>query len=410
MKYRFLMAFVALALGTSGQVPVPPGAVPDQVILNLTDTPTTSVAVTWRTAVDQPPGRVQVAPATDGPGFETTARTLLARSEVLTVPQPHAPDWRARYHRARIDSLRPGGQYLYRVGGEAGWSEWIQVRMPDGGDSLSFLYLGDAQNDLRSQWARVIRAAYARVPEADFVLHGGDLVNRHDRPGEWADWFAAGGFIHATIPSAMTPGNHEFGRGVVFTPFWRAQFSLPTNGPAGLEETCYQINYPHLKVISLDTEQMDESPVFRARQVRWLDSVLTHDARRWTVVLMHYPIYSTSPNRDNAELRAVLQPLFERRGVDLVLQGHDHAYGRGTAPGTPADRPGPVYVVAVAGPKMYDLADAPWMQRRAARTQTYQHLQIRGGTLRYRAYTLTGTLLDTFTLTKTPEGRKRLGN
>ena len=45
---------------------------------------------------------------------------------------------------------------------------------------------------------------------------------------------------------------------------------------------------------------------------------------------MHYPIYSSKQGRDNVGLRNALQPLFEKYKVDLVLQGHDHTYGRGT--------------------------------------------------------------------------------
>ena len=60
----------------------------------------------------------------------------------------------------------------------------------------------------------------------------------------------------------MTPGNHEYGKGVILSPQWRPQFNLPLNGPKGLEETCYFVNYSNLKVISLDAEQIDESPFY----------------------------------------------------------------------------------------------------------------------------------------------------
>ena len=105
------------------------------------------------------------------------------------------------------------------------------------------------------------------------MLHAGDLINRYDRDLEWGEWFYAGNFIHATVPSVMTPGNHEYGPGVVLSPQWRRQFNLPVNGPKGLEETCYVVNYSNLKVISLDAEQIDESPLYLEKQKRWLDSV-----------------------------------------------------------------------------------------------------------------------------------------
>ena len=85
--------------------------------------------------------------------------------------------------------------------------------MPNPDKSLSLVYFGDAQNDVKSMWSRVIREAYSTMPKVDFMLHAGDLINRHDRDVEWGDWFYAGGFIHAMVPSVMTPGNHEYGDG-----------------------------------------------------------------------------------------------------------------------------------------------------------------------------------------------------
>ena len=196
-------------------------------------------------------------------------------------------------------------------------------------------------------------------------MHAGDLINRYDRDLEWADWFYAGGFIHAMIPSVMTPGNHEYGKEGDLSPQWKPQFNLPENGPSGLEETCYFVDYPLVKVISLDAEQIDESIYYRDLQKSWLDSLLRTNEAPWVVVTLHYPVFSTKPERDNVELRAHFKPIFDQYGVDIVLQGHDHAYGRGMAANvadgqnTRDAKSGTMYVVSVSGPKMYDIANAP---------------------------------------------------
>jgi hypothetical protein len=212
----------------------------------------------------------------------------------------------------------------------------------------------------------------------------------------------------------MTPGNHEYGTGVVLSPQWRAQFNLPTNGPGGLEETCYAVNFTNLKVISLDAEQIDESDVYRQKQAQWLDSVLTKDPRKWTAITFHYPVYSTKPNRDNIKLRDVFKPIFDKHQVDIVLQGHDHAYGRGRVSNVPTGQrvtdaqAGTVYVVSVSGPKMYDVSDDPWMKRKARDTQLFQIIRIHGDTLKYEAYTATGELYDAFDLVKVPSQPSKL--
>jgi acid phosphatase type 7 len=382
-----------------------PGNDPDRVILNLTADPLHSVAVNWRTSADIKEGTVEVAEATDGPEFKASGRSITAATEYLVVNREGEPEVNANYHSAVIDDLEQGKRYVYRVGAEPYWSEWYQIEMPLENGPVSFIYFGDAQNDVKSMWSRVIREAYHTIPKVDFMLHAGDLINRHDRDVEWGEWFYAGSFIHAMVPAMMTPGNHEY-KDVVLSPQWRPQFNLPKNGPAGLEETCYVIDFPQMKVVSLDAEQIDESEHFRNLQALWLDSILSNDPKKWTVITFHYPVFSTNPDRDNLTLRESFKPLFDKHHVDLVLQGHDHAYGRGmvnniaTGASVRDGRSGTMYVVSVSGPKMYDISDDKWMERRAANTQLFQVIRVSGDTAAYKAYTAKGELYDAFDLVK----------
>lgn len=393
-----------------------PSSIPDRVILNLTESPETSVAVNWRTDTTVTQNFIEWAVATPGPEFLNAVSRSEASGEKLKVKHGEEPEIKARYFSSVIEKLSPGKKYVYRVGTDNAWSEWHQIEMPDPADGLSFIYFGDAQNDIKSMWSRVIREAYKTMPQVDFMLHAGDLINRFDRDQEWGEWFYAGNFVHATIPSVMTPGNHEYGKGVILSPQWRPQFNLPKNGPKGLEETCYVVNYSNLKVVSLDAEQIDESPYYLGKQAQWIDSVLTHDPREWTAITFHYPVFSTKPNRDNENLREKFKPIFDKHKVDIVLQGHDHAYGRGMVNNVPSgvgvkDKvSGTMYVVSVSGPKMYDISDDPWMERRARNTQLFQIITIKDSKLSYKAYTATGELYDAFDLVKSKSNRNRLIN
>ena len=108
--------------------------------------------------------------------------------------------------------------------------------------------------------------------------------------------------------------------------------------------------------------------------------------------------------------------MFDKFGVDLVLQGHDHSYARGrtaaatanvaTGVNTRDGATGPVYVVSVSGPKQYVLKKDLWnaysaiLDRKAENTQLYQVVSVAGDTLRYRSYTVMGTLYDSFDLVR----------
>lgn len=399
-----LFGFLCQLLPAQNRDYYPPAAVPDRIMLNLTATPATSMAVTWRAAVFVRDGYVQVAEASPAPELQNAVRVFKAAKTPLLTDQNAA-----NYYSAVMDSLRPDTQYAYRVGDSIHWSEWIHFETAAEREApLSFIYFGDAQNDIKSLWSRAIRGAYRQMPKADFLLHAGDLINSRNRDNDWGEWFYAGGWIYGAMPSIATPGNHEYGRdetgAYVLSNHWKPSFTLPENGPPGYEETVYSIDYQGTRIISLDAPVFYRSPADSAAQVAWLKAQLENNPQKWTVVTMHYPIYSTKFGRDNEELRHALQPLFEQYHVDLVLQGHDHTYGRGTnlpiGKGKNARLNGPIYVVSVSGPKMYDLGMDTWMQRGASNTQLYQVIYIDGDLLRFEAYSVDGKLYDAFELRK----------
>jgi hypothetical protein len=234
------------------------------------------------------------------------------------------------------------------------------------------------------------------------MIHAGDLVNRAHRDVEWGEWFEAGDWIPATVPSVPTPGNHEYVKDATgarsLSQLWRPHFRLPAGDLEGLEETVYALDYQGLRIISLNSNERLEE------QAGWLDRTLDSRPGRWTVVTFHHPVFSTKEDRDNADLRNLWKPLFDRHKVDLVLTGHDHTYGRGRnlSEGVKRVEPlgGTVYVVSVSGPKMYSLAEEPWWSRAAENTQLYQIVSIDGDTLRYEARTAVGELYDAFELVK----------
>jgi hypothetical protein len=388
----------------------PPSPVPDRIISSWKTDPSTSFAVNWRTAVSVSKGAGQIAVASAGPDFDSV-RVVEASTELL-ISDLNA----AHYHSLNFTGLRPNTLYAYRVGdGVNIWSEWIHFRTATASEApFSFIYFGDAQNDLKSKWSRAIRQAYSDLPKADFMLHAGDLINIAQRDQEWGEWFYAGGWIFQNIPSILTPGNHEYpraGNSNVLSKHWRPSFSLPENGPKGLEETTYYVDYQGTRIISLNSTaylMFDQDSI---SQMQWLEQVLQNNPNKWTVITLHHPIYSPAGDRDNAALRSGFKTLFDKYNVDLVLQGHDHTYARGgnnlPLGATVIESSGPVYAVSVSGPKMYVSNLLSWIDRAAVETQLYQLVHLNKDTLTYEAYTVTGELYDKFRLIKRAGGQKK---
>lgn len=373
--------------------------------------------MTWRTDTSVSVGLAEIAVAGDNGQFARRARQLKSRTSLLATDSG-----KSHYHSVEFTALTPATKYAYRVGDGTNWTEWFHfVAASDQPLPFSFVYFGDAQTELKSLWSRVIREAFANAPDAKFFLHAGDLVNDSNRDSEWGEWFQAGGWLNAMVPSIACPGNHEYQKfgaslSMSLTDFWKPQFTFPTNGPPGLDETAYYIDYQGVRIISLNSNERT------TEQAAWLDQLLRDNPCRWTIVTCHHPIYSAARARDNAALRLQWQPIFDKHHVHLVLQGHDHAYARtglvgaqspvasvngdSTAVAGRRRNGGTVYVVSVSGPKMYDLGSSTRTEfRRAAEdVQLFQIISIDGDELRYQARTAVGTLYDGFTLRQSRGG------
>ncbi len=387
-----------------------PSAIPDRVVLTWKSDPRTTQSVTWRTNTEVQHGYAQITAAPDGPIDLKQVLQAEAKTQKLTTDINEA-----HFHSADFVDLKPDAKYAYRVGDGVNWSEWFHFKTaPAKQEPFSFIYFGDAQNDIKSQWSRVIREAYSDAPKARFMLHAGDLINRAEADAEWGEWFHAGSFLHATLSCVAVPGNHEQAKAEDGTRrlshHWRPQFAFPEDGPVGLEETCYTFEYLNMRIIALNSNEKIEE------QAKWLNSVLAKNKSPWVVCTFHHPVFSTAKDRDNAALRQTWKPILDTYRVDLVLQGHDHTYGR-TGLETPSMLPetvgnvssgenqvdrttGTVYVVSVSGPKMYNLQPSSVMKRVAEDTQLYQIIHVDGDNLRYEAKTAAGNLYDAFTLRK----------
>ena len=399
---------------------------PDRIVLTWSGDPSTSQSVTWRTGPEVTEAFAQIAQAMGEPRFDHGAKTLTASTETLDLSLSVAnPEVHSNHHSVEFTDLEPDTLYAYRVGdGDDLWSEWFQFRTASSAPRpFSFIYVGDAQNGILSHWSRLIRSAYATGPDAAFIVHAGDLVNRAHRDLEWGEWFRATGWIHGMVPAVPVPGNHEYGRLTedrdgekLLSIQWRTHFTLPVQQglPVDLAETCYHFDYQGARFVCLNSLDGERE------QVEWMRGVLSDNPNRWTILVFHFPIFASAEDRDNVELRMLWKPVIDEFEVDLVLQGHDHTYARGHT--TPDDETGQanirtVYVNSVSGAKMYPLKPDGWdgyesegarLMRSAENTQLFQILRVDHHEISYEARLPTGEVYDAFVLEKDLDGGKRL--
>jgi hypothetical protein len=384
-----------------------PGIFPSRIMLTIPDDPATSRAVSWRTSFEVTVAKAELNLANVAPDLETGKVTIAGNSNPWEEGSESGMG-----HKVIFENLKPDTKYTYRVGNGNIWSEWLQFKTSSNeAKPFSFLYFGDIQNGIKSHGSRVLRQAYSNFPDSHFMIFGGDLTSNSTEE-EWRNFFYAGGWIHGMVPSMPTPGSHAYERqnddSFIFSRQWNQIFSLPLNGPAGMSPNRhYYIDYQGVRFISIDSQALllgiDNSSLLMA----WLNQVLTDNPNTWTVVFQHHPVYACSGNRTtNQDYTTAMRDMYEKHGVDIVLQGHDHAYCRGQNLSEAGEDVlnYPMYVVSVAGAKMDESDPDTWSDIHASDIQLYQHININGNTLFYKSFTAEGELFDSFQLVKNEEG------
>ncbi len=395
-----------------------PSKDPDRIILTFHGDPATNRAVTWRTDTSIQQSVAQIAEATVNSKFTDDAKTVDAQTEQFDLGQYKGnTSLLVNYHSVIFKGLKPDKIYAYRVGnGSDHWSEWIQFRTAKVEYSpTKFVYFGDAQNDVLAHWSRVIRMAYQTAPEASFVIHAGDLINKAHRDYEWAEWYKAGGFIHSQWTAIPVVGNHEFrpldeGESKKLSIQWRPQFTLPIEKEMEpeLHETVYTVDYQNIRIIVLNSNKKLKE------QTSYIEKQLKNSSAKWHIITCHHSVFSPAKGRDFEFARKHWKPLLDKYNVDLVLNGHDHTYARGHVPTTSAEQDevngvGTVYVTSVSGPKQYQLdpeniknylSDGYKADKTAEQTQFFQVITIEENKLTYVAYTALGQEYDRAVITK----------
>ncbi len=340
--------------------------VPDQVAISYGAEPGRELVWTWRTSPEVAGSAVRIAPLTaDGrPEPDARAIRIVAGDSALVEVANVLNDPVVRRHRVAVSDLEPDSHYTYALGDgtSSGWTSWKPVKTAPGRDQvLRFLYLGDAQTGLEG-WGRLLESAARREARAEFLILAGDLVDRGNERTNWDHFFLRASPVFDRLPVMPCVGNHEYLD--VGPRLYRASFALPGNGPAGIDPgLVYSFEAGDACFAVLDSTLAVWDPTMARLQAEWLDRTLERTRARWRIAVFHHPVYPSHPWRDMPALREHWVPVFDRYHVDLVLQGHDHAYQRTYSlrdhRRAEAPEQGTTYLIAVSGDK--------YVERQAAR-------------------------------------------
>lgn len=249
----------------------------------------------------------------------------------------YAADGVERTRRARVDESATTGedrQFRVRLTGLPAskvicyelWDETRRVFGPSAmrtaaADRVRFIAIGDLGSRTNDQAAV---ATQLRLVESDLLVITGDVAYDDGTQRQLDEnFFAVYADLLQHVPAYPALGNHD-ARTRSGGPLLES-FVLPANGRPGALERTYSFDHGPVHFVVLDTERIDDA------QAAWLDRDLAATRQPWRVAVMHKPAYSSGHHGSDRKVRAILVPVLERHGAQLLLAGHDHDYERTNA-------------------------------------------------------------------------------
>ena len=224
---------------------------------------------------------------------------VLPKAEAKVKPAPAASSG---------DTL-PAGRAATPAAGPA-----LPLTLPNKKESVRFLVVGDTGTGSRQQYelARLMVGYHQAFP-FDFALMMGDNLYSGESAADYKRKFedAYKPLIDQGVKFYATLGNHDEANERFYEHF-------NMNG-----EEYYNFKKGPVSFYSLNSNYMDR------KHLAWLEGKLKGDTSEWKVAFFHHPPYSSGGKHGSSTgLREVVEPLFLRYGVNIVLAGHEHFYER----------------------------------------------------------------------------------
>ena len=267
-------------------------------------------------------------------------------------------------------------------------------------DTLSFLLLGDIHNSLTNDQ---MAALSERHSDIQFWAQMGDWMERPYMYYEQMMYQSLLGTRLDSLPVVAIPGNHEYLKGVVKTlpEHWKTIFPNPQNGPARFLGTTYFVDFPYLRLIAIDTDGLHRMSDY-TQVAFWLKKTLRGAGDKFTIVMMHHPVYSTAKGRQNPLMWLTFYGAM--READVVFSGHDHNYARRTEYYKERfwkkEEP-TIFIATNASNKAYPIKNSEKLDNSFSGEPVYEYLQITHDALHICTYKVdSGELLDKIVISK----------
>jgi hypothetical protein len=253
----------------------------------------------------------------------------------------------------------------------------VKLSLPVKEGSVRFAVIGDTGTgtDKQHQIADMMLRYRSAFP-FDFVLMMGDNLyggeSAKDFRTKFSDVYKP--LLDSNVKFYAALGNHDLPIQVNYEYF-------NMNG-----KEYYRFKKGNIAFYALNSTYMDK------KQVQWLQDELAKDTSDWKIAFFHHPPYSSAGKHgSDKQLREVLEPIFVKYGINVVLTGHDHVYER------IKPQKGIYYFVSGAGGKLRsgDVRDnSPLTEKSYDADMHFMLFEAAGNQIYFQAISRTGETVD----------------
>jgi predicted phosphodiesterase len=213
--------------------------------------------------------------------------------------------------------LTTGCQNIVTMGRDAGAQQSAEpaVALPNKDGSLKFSVLGDFGTGASSQYQLADQMAKLHGHfNYQMVVLVGDNLYGSERPQDFQKKFEIPykPLLDGGVKFYACLGNHDAREQRYYKLF-------------NMNGKLYYTFDPKPEVRFFFLESTYPVP----EQIQWVEEELKASSNDWKIVVFHHPLYSSGERHgSDLRLRDVLEPLFLKYNVSVVLNGHDHFYER----------------------------------------------------------------------------------
>lgn len=261
----------------------------------------------------------------------------------------------------------------------------LALTLPNKADSLKFAVLGDFGTGSREQYELAdMMARVHQIFPFELVTLVGDNLYGSERPQDFKKKFETPykALLDADVKFYASLGNHDA----------REQQYYKLFNMDGKLYYTFKAPKQNVRFFALETTYLDTD------QIAWVEKALQGSNEDWKIAYFHHPPYSSGDRHgSDARLREVLEPLFVKYNVSVVLSGHDHFYER------VKPQKGIVYFVVGAGGQLrrgnIDRNSGITAQGND-QDQSFMVVEINGDQMHFNAVSRGGQIIDSGVITR----------